>query len=86
MYKITDVEYTVSNTHRRFLKDGKIVLSIPLSSVLIKDNAGVTAQIINTIKTEVENNTINNKTTIIQSEDNFTEGLVIGGIIGATLF
>ena len=86
VYKVENVDYISTETHRRFTKEGKIVLSVPLSSVLVMDGKGVTAQIVNGLTTGVGVNPPNINKTVVNSEDNFTEGLLVGGIIGAVLF
>lgn len=91
IYKVECDKYTSNDTHRRFYIKDEIILSIPLSSVLVKDGEGITAQIINGLMTGtgVDNlKTIPNEVNknIIQSEDNFAEGMIIGGIIGTVLF
>jgi hypothetical protein len=86
VYKVENVDYISTETHRRFTKEGKIVLSVPLSSVLVMDGKGVTAQIVNGLTTGVGVNPPNINKTVVNSEDNFTEGLLVGGIIGAALF
>lgn len=86
VYKVENVEYETNETHRRFYKEGKLVLSVPVSSVLIKDGQGVTVQIINGLTTGVGVNPPNINNTVVNSEDNFTEGLLVGGIVGAVLF
>jgi hypothetical protein len=50
------------------------------------DGKGVTAQVVNGLKTGAGVNSPETKTTVIQSEDNFVGGMVVGGIIGAVLF
>ena len=86
VYKVENVDYISTETHRRFTKEGKIVLSVPLSSVLVMDGKGVTAQIVNGLTTGVGVNPPNINKTVVNSEDNFTEGLLVGGILGAVLF
>lgn len=89
VYKVENAEYSSNETHRRFKKEGELVLSVPLSSVLVMDGKGVTAQIVNGLITGVgvnpPNKTNINKT-VVDSENNFTEGLLVGGIVGAALF
>lgn len=86
IYKIENAKYSTTATHRVFKKDNKVVLSIPLSSVFIKDDEGVTAQIINNLTTGTGTNPPDKKTTVVQSDDNFAEGVVVGAVTGAILF
>ena len=89
IYKVKDVEYDSTNTHRRFLQKGKLVLSVPLSSVMVKDEAGVTAQIVNGLNSGIgfqSNSSSGNNTTVVHTEDNFIEGAIVGSVIGAILF
>lgn len=86
VYKVENAEYVSTETHRRFKKEGELVLSVPLSSVLVMDGKGVTAQIVNGLITGVGVNPPNINKTVVNSEDNFTEGLLVGGIVGAALF
>ena len=89
IYKIENVNYNSNDSHRVFKRNGDVILSVPLSSILIKDGEGVKAQIINGLNTGVgftsPNNNVDN-TTSVQSEDNFVEGMIIGGIIGSIIF
>jgi hypothetical protein len=86
IYKVENVKYSSTDTHRVFTRNGVLILSVPLSSVLVMDGKGVTAQVVNGLKTGAGVNSPETKTTVIQSEDNFVGGMVVGGIIGAVLF
>ena len=92
IYKIENVNYNSNDSHRVFKRNGDVILSVPLSSILIKDGDGVKAQIINGLNTGVgfassNNNINNNDTTVVQqSDDNFVEGMIVGGVIGSILF
>lgn len=86
VYKVENVEYKSTDTHRIFKRNEETVLSVPLSSVLVKDGGAVTAKIINGLTTGAGFNSPDTKTTIVHSEDNFMEGMVFGGIMGAALF
>ena len=86
IYKVENVEYNTTDRYRVCKRDGKSVLSLPLSSVLVRDGKGVTAQIVNGLTSGVEVNSSDKKTTVVGSEDNFVEGAVVGSIVGALLF
>lgn len=86
IYKVENVAYTASATHRVFKKNNLTVLSVPLSSVLIKDGEGITAQIVSNLTTGTGTNPPDSKTTVVQSDDNFAEGVVVGAVAGAVLF
>ena len=88
IYKVECDKYTSNDTHRRFYIKDEIILSIPLSSVLIKNGEGVTAQVINGLTTgNGTNPTIPNPPEVNKTtEDNFVEGIIVGGVIGTILF
>lgn len=87
LYKVENVTYQSDGDHRVFRKDGKLVLSVPLSSTLIKNEEGISMQILKGIHPVHEANTSDNASTaIINSNDNFAEGVLVGGVVGAILF
>lgn len=87
IYKVKDVTYDSGTTHRRFLRDNQLILSVPLSSVMVKDGEGVESQIVEGLNSGGGfSKPVKNNTTVVQSEDNFLEGAIVGGVIGAILF
>jgi hypothetical protein len=88
IYKVNDVSYDSTATHRRFKRDGELILSIPLNSVLVVNGKGVKGNIVNGLNTPAQN--IQTKETSTthsgSSDDSFLEGAIIGGVIGAILF
>lgn len=41
VYKVDDVTYSSSETHRRFKRDDELVLSVPLNSTLLLNDGSV---------------------------------------------
>lgn len=83
IYTLADVKYMPSETHRIFLSDGKLVFSLPISSVLIQNNSGVTAKIVPDLNSGASTeNSININTA--NSNDNFKRH-IIGGEAGGLL-
>ena len=87
IYKVENVQYKSTDTHRTFKRGDKLILSVPNSAILIADGEGVTAKLVNGLTTGPGINPPDNKTTNIQSGgDGFAEGAVVGGLAGALLF
>jgi len=87
VYKVENVtSYMTTDTNRVFKKGTTTVLSVPLSSVLVKDEEGVTARIVGNLITGTGINPPDSKTTVVQSDDTFAEGVVVGAVAGAILF
>lgn len=84
VYKVESVTYLTTGTDRVFKRGNTTVLSVPLSSILIKDEEGVTARIVGNLTTGTGINPPDSKTTVVQSNDNFAEG--VGAVAGAILF
>jgi hypothetical protein len=91
IYKVDDASYDSTATHRRFKRDGELILSIPLNSVLVVNEQGVKGNIVNGLNTPAQNiqTKDNTKASTMQSgssDDSFLEGAIVGGVIGALIF
>lgn len=90
IYEVSDVDYKSSDTHRRFTRDGVLILSVPINSVLIQNGCGIKAKIVNGLNTASQDFTQKkNEPKEIHSDtsdDSFIEGVVVGGIVGSFIF
>jgi hypothetical protein len=90
IYKVENVVYDSSPTHRRFKKvDGELVLSVPLNSVLVVNGREVSAKIVNGLNapsTNIQPKEDLNQVIQEQQDDNFLEGAIVGTVIGSILF
>ena len=91
VYKVDDVTYDSTNTHRRFKRDDELILSVPLNSVLVMNGRKVKANIINGLNYPAQNVSTkeNTQTAVTQnssSDDSFLEGAIVGGVIGSLVF
>jgi hypothetical protein len=91
VYKVDDVTYDSTNTHRRFKRDDELILSVPLNSVLIMNGRKVKGNIINGLNYPAQNVSTkeNTQTSVTQnssSDDSFLEGAIVGGVIGSLVF
>mgnify|MGYP007090087945 CR=1 FL=1 len=92
IYKVENVEYDSSHTHRRFKRDGDLVLSVPLNSVLVVNDSGISAKIVNGLNSPVSNQIQTKEDTKdvtpvqTQNDDSFLEGAIVGSVIGSILF
>ena len=92
IYKVNDVEYDSSTTHRRFKRNGTLILSVPLNSVLVRNESDVTAKIVSGLNSPSQNLSVpvdqqgNAQSVSSSQDDTFLEGAIVGGIIGSIVF
>lgn len=92
IYKVNDVEYESSDTHRRFKREGNLILSIPINSVLVRNESRVTAKIVSGLNSPSQNLSVpadpqgNTQTSSSSQDESFLEGAIVGGIIGSIIF
>ena len=83
LYHVENVTHTTTDSERIFRRNGNEILIVPLPSTLIANGKGISMQVMNSIHPVPD---ASNNTTVINSNDNFVEGAIVGGIVGAVLF
>ena len=83
LYHVENVTHTTNDGERIFRRNGNEILIVPLPSTLIVNGKGVSMKILDGIHPVSD---ATNNTTVINSNDNFVEGAIVGGIVGSVLF
>lgn len=88
MYKVKEVEYESSKTHRRFKRDNELILSVPLNSVMIENGKKISARLLPVTQPPeaIQSSEGTPPAVLNGGSDNFIEGMVTGAIVHEIFF